>query len=103
MVQLHCPYPGVDYVVTGYPSIGSGSLTINEGVPVRFNSARYLTINGTLNATGTSGNGILFTQNGSSEWGGLKYQNGSNGTLEYCTVEYATYSSGYAVAWNDLT
>ena len=90
--------PWVDYVITGYPTIAaSGSLTINDGCTIRFNSARYLTINGTLNATGTSGNGILFTRNGSAEWGGLKYQNGSNGTLEYCTIEYATYSSGYAV------
>ena len=82
------------HIVTSNVTINSGVvLTIEDGCEVRFNSARNLTINGTLNATGTSGNGILFTRNGSSEWSGLKFQSGSSGTLEHCTVEYATYSS----------
>ncbi len=50
--------------------------------------------------SGTSGNGILFTRDGTTEWGGLRFQSGSTGTLEYCTVEYASYGSAYAVYAN---
>ena len=31
---------------------------------------------------------------------GLKFESGSSGTLEHCTVEYATYSTGYAIEAN---
>ncbi|MCF8405534.1 MAG: right-handed parallel beta-helix repeat-containing protein [Bacteroidales bacterium] len=97
-------FPGMDYFVVSSPTISaSGSLTINDGNTVRFNTANNFNIYGTLNAMGTSGNGILFTQNGTSQWGGLQFKAASSGTLEYCTVEYATYSTGYAVYANDPT
>ncbi|MCF8405215.1 MAG: hypothetical protein K9H58_14820, partial [Bacteroidales bacterium] len=79
------------HVVTSTVTVNAGIiLTIEDGCEVRFNTANNLNIYGTLNAIGTSGNGILFTQNGTSQWGGLQFKAASSGTLEYCTVEYAT-------------
>ncbi|MCK5788878.1 MAG: hypothetical protein KAH32_07755, partial [Chlamydiia bacterium] len=86
------------HIVTGNVTINSGvTLTIEAGCEIKFDYAKNFTIYGTLTALGTSGNGIIFTRNGSVEWYGLLFWSGSNGSLEYCTVEYATYSTSYGV------
>jgi len=91
------PDVGADYIVTSTPTISSGgTLNINDDVTVKFDNGRYISVAGTLNATGTSG--ILFTRYDiTDEWGGLRFQSGSNGTLQHCTIEYATYSTGYGI------
>jgi hypothetical protein len=90
---------GNDHIVTGNTTVASGAtLTIEDGCVVRFESARSLTVHGTLNAWGSSGTGVLFTRNDETdEWNGLLFYSGSSGNLEYCTIEHATYSNGYGI------
>ena len=86
-------FPGLNYIVATTLTINSGgSLTIDPGVEVRFDSNRYISVSGTLNASGASDNLIIFTRNGDNvKWGGLRFQTGSSGTIAYCNVEYGTY------------
>ncbi len=88
-----------DYIITRSPTISSGgTLTIEADDTVRFDDGEYLPVYGTLNAQGTAASGILFTRRSASdEWSGIRFRSGSSGTLQYCTVEYATYSSAYGV------
>ena len=71
------------------------SLTIEPGVEIAFNGDYSFQINGTLDATGTGGNMIVFTafrpKEGSSQmWRGIVFNNSqSTSYLEYCKVEYA--------------
>ncbi len=107
-VELWHPL-GVPYVLTGACSIGStGSLTIDPGCTVKFDAGTGLTVGGTLNASGTVGQPILMTRRDAGEaWTGLAYGAASQGTLAYCTIEYASYYPGtaavYAVNDADVT
>ncbi|OYD16278.1 hypothetical protein CH333_03810, partial [candidate division WOR-3 bacterium JGI_Cruoil_03_44_89] len=91
---------GNDHIVTGYVQVSSGvTLTIEDGCIVKFDNGASISVYGTLNATGTSS--ILFTRRDpADEWYGLWFYSGSSGTLEYCTIEYATYSTGYGIYAN---
>ena len=72
----------------------TGSLTISGGVTVRFENNTSMEIYGTLNANGAAGNNVTFTRNDADdEWRYLWYRDGSNGSLSYATIEYATYST----------
>jgi len=83
---------GVDYIVTGGPTISAGgALDIEDGVNVKFNYTQYMNIFGTLTAIGTPGTGILFTRTAASNWNGLWFQSGGRGTFDYCTMEYASF------------
>ncbi|KAF0139781.1 MAG: peptidase S8 and S53 subtilisin kexin sedolisin [Stygiobacter sp.] len=69
-------------------SISSGkTLTFQAGSSINFSNSSSLTINGTLSAVGTSSSGITFTSSGS--WGGIQFNSGSSGNMDYCTVQYA--------------
>ncbi|MCK4312274.1 MAG: right-handed parallel beta-helix repeat-containing protein, partial [Candidatus Cloacimonetes bacterium] len=94
-----------DFIITQHPRISAGgTLTIEDNVNVKFEHGKYLQIYGILNANGTAGNGILFTKRDTDdEWYGLQFQTGSDGTLQYCTIEHATYYSGNAVSANNPT
>ncbi len=50
-----------------------------------FPSGKYLYVNGTLNA-----NTVTFNRT-SGTWGGIKYQSGSSGSLDNCTISNASY------------
>ena len=91
------PQVGRDYVVTSNSYISDGgALSIDDSVTVRFDNSRYLRVYGTLDAIGTGS--ILFTRyEPGDQWEGLKFQSGSSGTLRHCTIEHATYSTGYGV------
>jgi hypothetical protein len=65
-------------------------LTIEDGVNVRFNNNMRLRVYGTLTAVGTPGTGIVFTQNGASNWNWLEFITAGSGTFDYCTIEYAS-------------
>jgi hypothetical protein len=83
----------------------NGSLTIEPGTTVLFDALHdnqasgndrsrcELIINGSLNATGTSGSPILFTSSGTiknpGDWLGIRVVQGDI-TLSNCVVEYAT-------------
>ena len=105
---------GSPYIVTSNITVqgtdGADSittLTIDPGVDVRFNQNTKLTVGassgdpGALVAQGTAESPILFTSNqatpASGDWYGIIFQNTSDDAtsiLEYCTVDYAGYSSG---------
>ncbi len=85
-------FADLNYLVSNSPTIAAGGqLTIVDGVQVDFASSRNLTIRGTLNAIGTPGAGILFTQSTAAAWHSLSFQGGGGGTLENCIIEHATY------------
>ena len=94
-------FSSLDYIITDSPTINAGgSVTIADGNNIKFDNARIIYIYGTLNAAGTSGNGITFTRNGSVEWGGLQFLTNSTGNLQYCTIEYATYGTSNGIYGN---
>ena len=77
----------------------NATLAAESGVTVKFNSGYYLSVSGALVADGTSEKGIVFTSNqaepAAGQWGGIRFNEGSTGTLDYCTVEYGG-QSGYS-------
>lgn len=84
---------GSPYIVVNnievYPGI---TLTIENGVEVKFNSGRYLYVRGTLNATGVKFTGNAGVTKGF--WDGIyvsyEYNEVGNVNLTNCTVEYAS-------------
>jgi len=80
------------HVVIANVTVSSGAtLTLEPGVEVRFDANRTLTIQGTLNATGTLAQGILFTRNTASNWSSITFSSMGTGSMSYCTIENATY------------
>lgn len=67
------------------------TLTIDPGSNIKFATGVKLVINGTLVAQGTSSQPILFTRSGTSgQWGGIQFNSGSTGNLNYATIEHVT-------------
>lgn len=63
------------------------TLTIEPGTTVEFATGSQLIINGILEADGTSSDEITFDRSGASgTWDGIRFQSGSSGTLDYCTI-----------------
>ena len=86
-------FPGHDYIVTGTGAIASGGqLTIADEVVLRFENGIALNAYGTLHVAGTSDHGVLMTRNGDNTWYGLRFLTTSNSTVEYCTLEHASYA-----------
>lgn len=70
------------------------TLTINEDVGILFADNAQLTIQGNVQAIGSSNKRIVFSsgayQPGSGDWSGIRFDNSqSNCDMEYCTIEYA--------------
>src|ERR1039457_3484606 len=99
---------GSPYYINGNITVdSSATLTINSGVVVKFAPNVGLWIYGTLNASGTSGNKIYFTDyrddsvggdiNGDGSatipspgwWRGINVLNVASATLNNCVVRYA--------------
>jgi parallel beta-helix repeat protein len=83
------------YIVQSDVFVTNGTLlTINAGVTVKFDGLYSLIVNGTLDATGTSGQPILFTSNQSlpnkSDWNRVRLQ-GKNNKMDYCKIQYGNY------------
>ncbi|MGA9407123.1 MAG: right-handed parallel beta-helix repeat-containing protein, partial [Bacteroidota bacterium] len=75
--------------IAGSVTVLSGAtLTINSGTTVDFASGTSLTVNGVINANGTSSQPITFSGSG---WGGISFQGNSQSTLSYCNISGATY------------
>jgi hypothetical protein len=73
------------YVTTGT------TLTINPDTRILFNPNTSITINGSLYSVGTPTKGITFDRLGSSgTWGGIQFNSGSSGNLDYCTITNAS-------------
>jgi tetratricopeptide (TPR) repeat protein len=79
--------------ITGNVTVPNNiTLTIEAGAQIYFNQGASLIVNGTLNAVGNSTNKITFTRSGSSgTWGGIKFNSGSSGSVQYCDISYANY------------
>ena len=73
-------------------TVNSGvTLTISSGVVVKFAPGTSLTVNGIMNASGTSSNRITFDRSGTSgTWGGIVLNSGSSGSLSYCNIKNST-------------
>ena len=80
------------------------TLTINPGVEVRFNGAYSIQVDGRLVAQGNSTDAITFTSNkpfpAAKDWGNIRFTTNSQGTMEYCRIEYAGYGDEGAVYIN---
>lgn len=85
---------GSPYIIVNNIEVSStATLTIENGVEVKFNSGRYLHVRGTLNATG-----VKFTGNSGVTkgfWDGIyvsyEYYEVGNVNLTNCTYEYASH------------
>ncbi|MDW8851934.1 right-handed parallel beta-helix repeat-containing protein [Flavobacterium sp. MMLR14_040] len=82
---------GNTYRVTGNIVVPTGqTLTIEEGVEIKFDGYYSLIVNGTLLANGSANNYIKFTSNSSSptkkDWNQIAIYGTSK--LDYCIIEY---------------
>jgi tetratricopeptide (TPR) repeat protein len=79
-------------LVTGDVTVNSGvTLTISPGAFIFFSAGTKLTVNGALNAVGTSTSRITFDRSGTSgTWAGLTFNGGlSGGTIKYAHISHA--------------
>ena len=66
------------------------TLTINNNV--KFKDGVKIIVNGTLNVSGTLGNNIALERlSTSGSWGGLVFNSGSSGSVQYCNIKNASY------------
>jgi len=93
-------YKALKYTLENYGGTLTQSLTIpsgetwnfQPGVMIKFASGASLIVNGTLNAVGNSNSRITFTRSGTSgTWGGIKFNSGSSGSVQFCNISYANY------------
>ncbi|MDP3148364.1 MAG: right-handed parallel beta-helix repeat-containing protein, partial [Ignavibacteria bacterium] len=91
-------------------TINSGvSVTVPSNGDIVFANNTSLTVNGTLTATGTSPNHIMFDRSGTSgTWNGIVFNSGSSGSIEYCDISHATtgITSSYTlpmIRYNTIT
>lgn len=69
--------------------------TFQPGVTVKFASGTSLTVNGTLNAIGTSSSRITFTRSGASgTWNGIRFNPGSSGSVKFCNINFVSNTAG---------
>jgi len=61
------------------------TLQVNPGLLLTFQAGSYLNVFGTLNATNAT-----FDGSGSSNWGGIIFNSGSNGSLSWCTIKHGS-------------
>lgn len=82
------------YIVNGNITVPLGkTLTIEAGTEVKFNGYYSLTVDGTINATGSEADYIKFTSNSTSpqknDWNQILIKNASTTSkFKYCTIEY---------------
>jgi len=88
-------YPaGNPHIITTNITVSTGvTLTISAGCDVKLDYNKILYVSGTFNATGTSGNRIIFDYNGEgSTWYAIQIQGAaSSANFSYCTIQNSTY------------
>jgi hypothetical protein len=92
--------PGSPYWVEGDLAVQSGqTLVIDPGVQVRFRGPYRFLVNGTLAASGTETDSILFTWDqplSTMEWRGLRLVGAAGGTaVAYCRIEHVRAADAY--------
>jgi len=81
---------GTHYIGSNVTVPSGVTLEIKPDAIIKTSSNKQITINGTLNAIGTSIDLISFDRNGSSgSWGGISFGSSSDGNLQYCTFKHA--------------
>jgi nitrate reductase beta subunit len=85
---------GSPYIIVNNIDVSPNvTLTIENGVEVKFNSGRYMHVRGTLNATGVKFTGNAGVTKGF--WDGIyvsyEYYENGNVNLTNCTYEYASH------------
>ncbi|NLT50679.1 MAG: matrixin family metalloprotease, partial [Ignavibacteria bacterium] len=63
------------------------SLSIEPGKTILLSNNSSIIVNGTLNAIGSSGQEI--TLNGTSAWGGIRFNSGGSGNISFCNISNA--------------
>lgn len=90
-----------EIAVTNSISISSGvTLTVAAGSKIDVKSGKSITVNGIINAVGTSSKPIAFKGMEGSSWGGIKIYSSDNSVLKYCEIEDA--NSGVYVSNSDI-
>ncbi|MBA4320577.1 MAG: hypothetical protein C0412_19455, partial [Flavobacterium sp.] len=81
-----------NYIINSNLTVNGGIiLAVQPSSQIFITDGSSLTINGTLNAVGTSSSGITFNRSGSSgTWNGIQFNSGSSGNLQYCNINNAT-------------
>jgi thermitase len=84
------------HAITANATVNSGvALEIEDGATVNIDAGKYIYVEGTLIADGTSGSGITFDKSGANRWGGIRFEDSSvdgECSLTYCTVKNASYA-----------
>jgi parallel beta-helix repeat protein len=106
---------GQVYYLPGLVTVDAvATVGIGAGAILKFGQESRIDVNGTLNATGTSGNLVYFTDYrddiggdtngdgtasspGQGWWRGINIGNGGSATLDYCSIRYSTGYSIYQV------
>jgi len=104
--------------ITGNVTVDNETLTINAGVTIKFDAGTNLIITGTgvINANGSSGSEILFTEyTTDARWGHISFQSmgsADGSIIDYCIIEWgdvsgnsgtASVGGGIHVDFSDLT
>ena len=108
-------YKALKYTIENYGGTFNQNVTLpagdtwnlQAGVTLTFASDCALIVNGTLNAVGNSTSRITFTRSGTSNWGGIQFNSGSSGNIQYCTIQYGNngiycYNSSPTIRYNDI-
>ena len=84
-------WSGTRIIESDFTIESGSSLTISAEAIIKFSSGARLIVNGTLNANGNSPSTMItFDRNGSSgTWGGVTFNAGSSGMINYCTIKNA--------------
>jgi hypothetical protein len=87
-------WSGTKNIVNNVTVPSGAVLNVSAGATIKFQNAMSLTVNGTLNAVGTSGSQITFTSATSPPtpglWNCVQVQNGGS-VFKYCTFQYGVY------------
>ncbi len=91
IIQEHLPNLGGDVIkFTSNKTVASGDTYEFFKGEFKFANDIKLIVNGFLEIKGTPSNIITLTKSGSSNWGGIQFNSGSSGTLDFCNITYAT-------------
>ncbi|MDR7210429.1 right-handed parallel beta-helix repeat-containing protein [Flavobacterium piscis] len=98
---------GNTYRVTGNITVPSGqTLTIEEGVEIKFDGYYSLTVNGKLLANGSPNNYIKFTSNKTSptnkDWNQILIYSNEGSKMDYCIIEYGKMQNDNSESFLDI-
>ncbi len=96
-ITSDCTLPdfSVPYLFDNHCSITSGdTLTIDPGTIVHFEEFNILTVNGAIQANGTSTNPIYFDSN-NGHWCSIRFSSSASSSFDYCHFDNGGYDNQY--------